>query len=172
MEGTGDIFLPSVSPTTSSTFCLKPNPQFVDNLHFLLSLIFLCFQKSTVVTMRETWKCTYSTGYNSFTIFSQCLISQKSSFQRRIKNNITIIILPFLHVALLFDWLETTARIIKTTCKPCICKGYMCLQITVSPRFLPSRRKERGLYLQAKATCFYDDCFFTWPYLLWFVSHS
>lgn len=125
VEGTGDIFLPSVSPTTSSTFCLKPNPQFVDNLHFLLSLIFLCFQKSTVVTMRETWKCTYSTGHNLFTIFSQCLISQKSSFQRRIKNNITIIVLPFLHVALLFDWLETTAGIIKTTCRPCICKGYM-----------------------------------------------
>ena len=35
-------------------FDLLSNPQFVDNLHFLLSLIFLCFQKSTVVTMRET----------------------------------------------------------------------------------------------------------------------
>ena len=40
-------------------------------------------------------------------------------------------------------------------------KATCSLQITVSPRFLPSRRKERGLDLQAKATCFYDDCFFT-----------
>ena len=38
MEGTGDIFLPSVSPTTSSTFCLKSNPQFVDN-YFALSTL-------------------------------------------------------------------------------------------------------------------------------------
>ena len=165
MEGTGDIFLPSVYPTTSSTFCLKSNPQFVDNLHFLLSLIFLCFQKSTVVTMRETWKCTYSTGYNSFTIFSQCLISQKSSFQRRMKNNITIMLCCLIGLKQLQELLKlhVDGAFAKATCS---------LQITVSPRFLPSRRKERGLYLQAKATCFYDDCFFTWPYLLWFVSHS
>lgn len=140
MEGAGDIIFSSVPSTTSSTFCLKPNPQ-------LLSRIFLCFQKSTVVTTRDTLKSTSSAGYNSFKIFSQCLISQKSSFQQRIKKNITIIVLPFWHVVLLFDWLETTAGIIRTTCKPCICKGYIQLaNITVPLRFLPSRRGERGLY--------------------------
>ena len=117
-RGQGILSFPLSLPPHLQPFVLSPTHSYSLESSF-------AFTKSTVVKMRDTLKSTSSAGYNSFKIFSQCLISQKSSFQQRIKKNITIIVLPFWHVVLLFDWLETTAGIIRTTCKPCICKGYI-----------------------------------------------